>query len=179
MAKVYLFPADTIANRFNSFFGKGFYMGKRMKQIRLRNIPTPYIFITLILVLTIIGCGGGGGGGSSESVVNEFSESSSGDPSGDPTGDPSGDPSGDPTTDTSVILSWDEPTTNSDGSQLTDLAGYKVYYGTSSHNYSYSIDIGVTTGAAISSLSLETWCFAVTAYDTSGNESDYSDEVCI
>jgi hypothetical protein len=174
-----------------------------MKLIRLRNIPTPYIFIALILVLTIIGCGGGGGGGSSERVVNEFSESSSGDPSGDPTGDPSGDPtgdptgdpsgdpsgdptgdpsgdpSGDPTTDTSVILSWDEPTTNSDGSQLTDLAGYKVYYGTSSHNYSYSIDIGVTTGAAISSLSLETWCFAVTAYDTSGNESDYSDEVCI
>ena len=29
-----------------------------------------------------------------------------------------------------VTLSWDPPTTNADGTPLTDLAGYKVYYGT-------------------------------------------------
>jgi hypothetical protein len=29
-----------------------------------------------------------------------------------------------------ATLSWDPPTTNVDGTPLTDLAGYKVYYGT-------------------------------------------------
>ena len=29
----------------------------------------------------------------------------------------------------SVSLAWNSPSTNEDGSQLTDLAGYKVYYG--------------------------------------------------
>jgi hypothetical protein len=78
----------------------------------------------------------------------------------------------------SVTLSWGAPTTDSDGSDLTDLAGYKVYYGTSYGTYSQSIDIGSYTGAVINDLSSGTWCFAVTAYDTSGNESDYSSEVC-
>ena len=38
--------------------------------------------------------------------------------------------------------SWDAPTTNADGTPLTDLAGYKVYYGPSSGNYSQAIDVG-------------------------------------
>ncbi len=41
-----------------------------------------------------------------------------------------------------INLSWDAPTINSDGSPLTDLAGYKVYYGTSSYIYTHSVDIG-------------------------------------
>ena len=32
-------------------------------------------------------------------------------------------------------LTWDPPTTNTDGTTLADLAGYKIYYGQSSGNY--------------------------------------------
>ncbi|NOZ69431.1 MAG: hypothetical protein GXP46_09380, partial [Deferribacteres bacterium] len=78
-----------------------------------------------------------------------------------------------------VTLTWTPPTTNADGTPLTDLAGFKVYYGTASGNYSQVIDVndpnqtqyqvtGLTNG--------QTYYFAVTAYDTSGNESDYSNE---
>lgn len=46
-----------------------------------------------------------------------------------------------------VSLSWNPPTANTDGSQLTDLAGYKVYYGTISGYYTQQIDVsnGTTT----------------------------------
>ncbi len=76
-----------------------------------------------------------------------------------------------------ATLTWDPPTTNADGTPLTDLAGYKVYYGTESGNYSQSIDVGNVTTYTVSGLTNgQTYYFAVTAYDTSGNESDYSNE---
>ena len=78
----------------------------------------------------------------------------------------------------SITLSWERPALNSDGSDLNDLAGYKIYYGTSSNDYSQSIDVGNITSAVISSLSSGTWCFATTAYDAAGNESGYSNEAC-
>ncbi len=76
-----------------------------------------------------------------------------------------------------VTLTWDPPTTNADGTPLTDLAGYKVYYGTSSGNYTTSIDVNNVTTYTVTGLQPGTYYFAVTAYDTSGNESDYSEEV--
>jgi len=80
---------------------------------------------------------------------------------------------------TEVTLTWSAPTTNADGTPLTDLAGYKIYYGTESGNYSNIVDVGYLDGAEVSySLELtdNRYYFAVTAYDTSGNESDYSNE---
>jgi hypothetical protein len=75
-----------------------------------------------------------------------------------------------------VTLSWNAPTTDADGTPLTDLAGYKVSYGNTSRNYSQKIDVGnVTTYTA--NLSDGTYYFAVKAYDTSGNESAYSNEI--
>ena len=59
-----------------------------------------------------------------------------------------------------------------------DLAGYRVHVGTASGNYSQIYDVGKYTGY---SLTLDepgvTYFFAVTAYDTAGNESSYSEEV--
>jgi hypothetical protein len=77
----------------------------------------------------------------------------------------------------SATLSWEAPTTNADGTPLTDLGGYKVYYGTSSGNYTVSLDVGNVTTYKIDNLTPGTYYFAVTAYDTSGNESGYSNEV--
>ena len=76
-----------------------------------------------------------------------------------------------------VTLQWDAPTTNVDGTPLTDLAGYKVYYGNESGNYTNNIDVNNITTYEITNLADGTYYFAVTAYDTSGNESDYSNEV--
>ncbi len=116
-----------------------------------------------MLLLVFVGCGSGDGGnsGSGESQPTTASNGGSA-----------------PAAVDSVTLLWDASTTNNDGSPLTDLAGYTVYYGTSSQNYSQSVDIGNYTGAVISNLSPGTWCFAVTAYDLTGNESSYSSEFC-
>ena len=78
----------------------------------------------------------------------------------------------------SVTLSWDPPTTNSDGTPLTDLSGYVVYYGTDSGSYTKNIDIGNVVTYSVSGLTDNLiYHFAVTAYDFSGNESGYSNEV--
>jgi fibronectin type 3 domain-containing protein len=70
-----------------------------------------------------------------------------------------------------ISLTWDpnnEPTVD----------GYKLYYGTSSKNYSESIDIGNNTKYTIKNLKRgQTYFIAVTAYDIEGNESGFSDEI--
>lgn len=76
-----------------------------------------------------------------------------------------------------ATLTWNAPITNVDGTPLTDLSGYKVYYGTSPGNYSTSINVGNQTTYTITGLGYATYYSAVTAYDTSGNESGFSNEV--
>src|SRR3990172_13172687 len=48
-----------------------------------------------------------------------------------------------------AVLTWTPPTTNADGTPLTDLAGYKVYYGTASGNYSTVIDAANVTSYTV------------------------------
>ncbi|MCU0531373.1 MAG: hypothetical protein MUE76_04680, partial [Syntrophales bacterium] len=58
------------------------------------------------------------------------------------------------------------------------MAGYRLYLGTSPGYYTSSVDVAAATRATVSSL-IEgvTYYMAVTAYDTSGNQSGYSDEI--
>ncbi len=61
-----------------------------------------------------------------------------------------------------------------------DIAGYKVYQGTSSRDYDATLDIGNWTSVTIAGLAEdEAYYFAVTAYDLEDNESGYSNELCI
>ena len=70
-----------------------------------------------------------------------------------------------------ITLAWD-PNIES------GLAGYKIHFGTSSHNYSRTVDAGkVTTYTLTDLVKGQTYFIAVTAYDTSNNESGYSNEV--
>jgi hypothetical protein len=70
-----------------------------------------------------------------------------------------------------VTIQWDP---NLEG----DVAGYKVYYGTSSGQYQSSIDVGKTTLCTLSSLQDEIpYYFAATAYDTARAESNFSSEI--
>jgi hypothetical protein len=76
----------------------------------------------------------------------------------------------------SATLAWDAPVTNTDGTPLTDLAGYKIYFGASSGNYTSVIDVGNVTKYTVTNLSSGTYYFAVVSYDIAGIESDYSNE---
>jgi hypothetical protein len=70
-----------------------------------------------------------------------------------------------------VSLAWNP-------SASEDVAGYKVYVGLSSRNYGEPIVIGNQTTYTVTGLSEgTTYYFAVTAYDLSGNESGFSNEV--
>lgn len=61
-----------------------------------------------------------------------------------------------------------------------DLAGYKVYSGVSAGCYTKVVDVGNTTHYQIQNIeSGVTYYLAVTAYDTAGNESQYSEEVML
>ncbi len=51
-----------------------------------------------------------------------------------------------------VSLPWTAPTTNQDGTPLTDLAGYQVYHGFATRSYDVTIDVGLTTSAVLSGL---------------------------
>ena len=77
-----------------------------------------------------------------------------------------------------VTLAWDVPTTNTDGTLLTDLAGYKVYYGTSSGSYNQSIDVGNVTTYTLNLTDGTTYYFTVIVYNTVRSESMYSNEAC-
>ena len=72
---------------------------------------------------------------------------------------------------TTATVSWNPSTS-------TNLAGYKVHVGTSSGVYSSVVDVGNVTAYAVTNLGVgTTYYFAVTAYNTSGVESSFSNEV--
>lgn len=123
------------------------------------------LLITALAILTFSSCGNGGGGTSTQAGGGSDT----------------------------ATLSWDVPTTNADGTSLNDLAGYKIYYGISSGNYGLPIDKPLGSDGlsclvftnpdrtectyTVTGLNSGTkYWFAVTAYDTSGKESDYSNE---
>jgi hypothetical protein len=71
----------------------------------------------------------------------------------------------------SVTLAWDP---SSDSS----IAGYRLYEGAASRSYTNVINTGKATTATVSNLvSGITYFFAVTAYDTNGQESGFSSEI--
>jgi hypothetical protein len=78
---------------------------------------------------------------------------------------------------TSVSLFAGDVTLVWDANTETDLAGYKVYYGTVSRTYGTPIVIGTQTTYTVTGLAPGTYYFAVTAYNTSSLESGFSNEV--
>jgi hypothetical protein len=72
-----------------------------------------------------------------------------------------------------AIVAWTPPTERTDGSALTDLAGYKIYYGkkSSSLTHVFNVKSAGLTSHLVENLDAGTWYFAVTAYDTKGLES--------
>jgi hypothetical protein len=82
-----------------------------------------------------------------------------------------------------TTLSWTAPTTNEDATPLLDLEGYKIYYA-QTQNYPGTGDRKQiliprkSTSITLYNFAAGTWCFEVTAYDASRNESGFSNRVC-
>ena len=65
---------------------------------------------------------------------------------------------------------------NADTAQV---AGYNVYYGTSSGNYSTTVNAGSNTTATLQNLSAQTYYIALTAYNSANEQSGYSPELVV
>lgn len=124
------------------------------------------IFVCLIALLMFTGCGGAGNGSSSLSSGTGTTTGTGG----------TGGSTPPPPPPVVGVLAWNPPT-NTAGFDFTEVAWYKVYYGTSSGSYFSSINVGNVTSVDTFNLPAGTYYMAVKAYDMAGRESDFSAEV--
>jgi len=76
-----------------------------------------------------------------------------------------------------ATLSWVAPTTNTNGTPLTDLAGFIINYGTSPKGLTSTINVAnaSATGYTVQNLAAGTWYFSVVVYAADGTQSAPSD----
>ena len=103
-------------------------------------------------LLSLAACGGGSGGG--ESANFQSSDAT-------------------PPAPGSVTLSWTAPTSNTNGTPITSLSGYHIFYGTSASDLTQSIEVSgaATLSYEITDLTAGIWYFAVAADASDGTES--------
>jgi hypothetical protein len=78
----------------------------------------------------------------------------------------------------SVTLTWYPPTQTIDGAPLSNLRGYRIYWGTEAGRYTNSVtlDNAGLASYVVEQLTPARWHFAVTALTSNGIESSYSNE---
>ena len=78
-----------------------------------------------------------------------------------------------------VTINWTPPTENTDGTPLTNLAGYDIHYGTASGDYTQNVSVsnpGLAT-YVVDNLGPGTYYFSIAAVNSAGAESPLSPEV--
>jgi hypothetical protein len=156
--------------------------------------------LTGSLAIALAGCGEDNGGGAaaaaattdtsassstSTTTTNTTSETTKGSGSAttpspiSPSPSPPPPPPPKTSTTASITLGWVPPTQNNDGSPITNLAGYKIHYGTTSTEYTKTIALANAglTRYVLDNLTSGTYYFAITAYNSLGVESALSGEV--
>ncbi|MGH8249946.1 MAG: putative Ig domain-containing protein [Steroidobacteraceae bacterium] len=75
-----------------------------------------------------------------------------------------------------ATLSWMPPTENADGSTLTDLAGFRIYYGRNVSNLTETVVVNNPglTRFVVENLSQAKWYFSMTSVNSQGVESQRS-----
>jgi hypothetical protein len=75
-----------------------------------------------------------------------------------------------------AALTWQVPTENTNGTPLTDLAGYTIVYGTTPDALSTSVQVTdiETTSYVVKGLGQGTWYFAIMSNTSSGETSTLS-----
>ena len=78
-----------------------------------------------------------------------------------------------------ATLYWTIPAFNTDGTVLTNLKGYKIYYSHNASNLWKMLNVTdiTETSLQINNLGKGTWYFGIRAYNTAGNKSDLSNIV--
>ena len=76
-----------------------------------------------------------------------------------------------------VTLNWRAPTENTDGTPLTDLGSYRIYFGRASRDYQDSVTVPGSASSHTLTLPSGDHFLAMTAIDADGNESAYSNEI--
>ncbi|MDB6091106.1 MAG: hypothetical protein JWN85_3890 [Gammaproteobacteria bacterium] len=73
----------------------------------------------------------------------------------------------------SATLRWVPPTQNTDGTAITNLAGYHINYGNSASSLTQSLDIPdpTATSGTVQGLTSGTWYFALASYNGDGTSS--------
>jgi hypothetical protein len=78
-------------------------------------------------------------------------------------------------------LSWVAPVEREDGTPISmaEIAGYRVYYGTSQGDYTDQVEVAdsTTMQVTLSDMATGTYYFVVTAVDMDGRESNFSQEI--
>jgi hypothetical protein len=79
----------------------------------------------------------------------------------------------------SATVNWTPPTSNTDGSTLTSLSGYRIYYGTAGNSLTQSVQVANVglTSYTLTNLTGGAWYFGVSAYTSGGQESALSNVV--
>jgi len=112
--------------------------------------------------------------GVSKASLPAFSIKVTGTSSGSGSGSTGG--SGGTTTTGAATVNWNPPTQNTNGSTITNLAGYTIEYGTNKSSLTSSIKVtnpGLTS-YVIENLAAGTYYFGVTAYNSAGGSSSVS-----
>ena len=118
-----------------------------MSHLRFYAFSHLNYLLAFILVLPLVACSGGDGGTSG-------------------------------TSGTSPALSWVAPSEREDGTGLglSEIAGFRIYYGTESGNYSdtISIDDHSATQVILAGIPSGTYYAVMTTVDADGRESSFS-----
>jgi len=127
--------------------------------------------LALTLVLPLVACSAGDG-----------SLADGGTDTGTSTSTDTGTDLVSPSTFGALGLTWTSPELREDGTVLinNEISGYRIYYGTTAGDYQYQVDVDSGSNSAqVSAIPSGTYYAVVTAVDTDGRESLYSEEVVI
>ena len=157
---------------------------------------TSRALLTVLLVVFLSACGGGGSGGSgggssalssdqrstNAGIQQPAASSAQEDSTQGSTGSDSSTRSPDTNVDTgSFDLEWTAPVSRTDGSplSLSDINGFKVYYGKSPGKYTHYIDVsnGTAQSVKVKDVPVGSYYVVMTTYDNAGRESGYSSSI--
>ena len=144
-----------------------------------RSFSTLKLLLLSFVVTQLIACGGVGSSNSATKKVPDAYRESSVSSSSATTVEAPSVP--DKAKNGVLELSWSAPATRTDGEPLplSDIDGYRLYYGKKKGDYVRGADIkdGTAQSATVTGVPLGKYYVVMTTYDTNGIESDYSQSV--